>query len=42
VQTALGTLLSIISEVDCCVKILVTVDAPFADGFARHGPLLSI
>jgi hypothetical protein len=41
VRNALGILLSVISEVACCVKILVTVDAPFADKFATHGPPLS-
>jgi hypothetical protein len=40
IQTGLKTLLSVISEVTCCVKILVTVDAAFADGFEEHGPPL--
>jgi hypothetical protein len=41
VRTALATLLSVISEVSCCIKILVTVDAPFVDRFEKHGPPLS-
>ena len=41
VRNALETLLSVISGVACCVKILITVDAPFADGFDKFGPPLS-
>jgi hypothetical protein len=41
VRTALETLLSVISGVACCVKILITVDAPFADRFDKRGPALS-
>ena len=41
VRNALETLLSVISGVAGCVKILVTVDAPFADGFDKYGPPLS-
>jgi hypothetical protein len=41
VRNALGILLSVISEVACCVEILVTVDAPFANRFATHSSPLS-
>jgi hypothetical protein len=40
IHTALGLLLSVISEVTCRVKILVTVDAPFAGKFDQAGPPL--
>jgi hypothetical protein len=40
IHTALGLLLSVISEVTCRVKILVTVDAPSAGKFDQTGPPL--